>query len=85
MIGDGINDVLSLQEATIGVCINSSCELNLVASDIILLNECLWNIPYIFDLVNFANLLVKINLFWAFLYNLCMIPIAMGCFCHLGV
>jgi len=38
MIGDGLNDILSIKEAGIGVSINAKSELNLAASDLILLN-----------------------------------------------
>jgi len=37
MIGDGLNDILSLQEAGIGVSINAKSELNLIASDVIVI------------------------------------------------
>ena len=85
MIGDGLNDILSLQEASVGVSINANCELNLIVSDIIILDSNLWKIPYIFDLIECSNKVISINLFWAFSYNICMVPIAMGCFWEYGV
>lgn len=48
MVGDGLNDILSLEEACLGVSINAKSELNLMASDIVVLNENLWKIVYIF-------------------------------------
>lgn len=54
MIGDGLNDVLSLQEASVGVAINAKSELNLIASDVIILNENLWKIVSLFKLINFS-------------------------------
>ena len=72
MIGDGLNDVLSLKEAGVGVSINAKSELNLMASDVIILNENLWKIVVLFKLMNAANLVVYINLIWAFAYNIIM-------------
>lgn len=51
MIGDGLNDILSLEEATLGVSINAKSELNLLASDIVVLKEDLWSIVLIFELL----------------------------------
>ena len=70
MIGDGLNDVLSLKEAGVGVSINAKSELNLMAADVIILNENLWKIPTLFNLMNLANRIVYINLVWAFAYNI---------------
>ena len=76
MIGDGLNDVLSLKEAGVGVSINAKSELNLMAADVIVLNENLWKIPILFNLMDLANKIVHINLFWAFAYNIIMARIA---------
>ena len=38
MIGDGMNDILSIQEACVGVSINAKSEMNLIASDVVILN-----------------------------------------------
>lgn len=70
MIGDGLNDVLSLKEAAVGVSINAKSELNLMASDVIVLNEDLWRIVFLFNLMDLANRIVYINLCWAFAYNI---------------
>lgn len=85
MVGDGLNDILSLEEACLGVSINAKSELNLMASDIVVLNENLWKIVYIFELVKKSKIFIYINLFWAFSYNFFMIPLAAGCFCSIGL
>lgn len=72
MIGDGLNDILSLQSACVGVAINAKSELNLMASDVILLNENLWKVASLFNLMNIALKVVYINLLWAFAYNIFM-------------
>lgn len=80
MIGDGLNDILSIQEASIGVSINAKSELNLKASDVVALNENLWKIISLFKLLKNARALIILNLIWAFSYNLIMIPISAGVF-----
>lgn len=84
MIGDGLNDILSIQEASIGVSINAKSELNLKASDVVALNENLWKIISLFKLLRNARLLIILNLVWAFSYNLFMIPISAGVFYSYG-
>ncbi|CAD8121000.1 unnamed protein product [Paramecium sonneborni] len=85
MIGDGLNDILSLQEASIGVAINAKSQLNLMASDVIILNENLWSIVSLINLMKTALKVIYINLIWAFAYNLFMAPIAAGVFYGQGL
>ncbi|KAL4490313.1 hypothetical protein ABPG72_004352 [Tetrahymena utriculariae] len=85
MIGDGLNDILSLQEACIGVSINAKSELNLMASDIVALNENLCKIPFLFELIKVANIFIYLNLCWSFAYNVLMIPMAAGVFEPIGM
>ena len=78
MIGDGINDAPSLACSDIGVSINSGTDIAANSSDIILMND---DLTKIVDLINISNKTIKIikeNLFFAFIYNIIMIPIAMG-------
>jgi len=79
-IGDGINDILCLQESTLGVSINSTSELNRLASDIILLQPDLTNILIFIKILKTGNLFIKICIMWAFIYNIAMIPFASGIF-----
>ena len=85
MIGDGLNDILSLQEAAVGVSINSKSELNIIASDVVALNENLWKIVSLFNLSKLTNTFIWLNLIWAFSYNICVIPIASGALTSFGV
>ena len=80
MIGDGLNDIMSLAEANIGVAINAKSELNLLAADVVLLSDDLSKILDLFRLCKFALLLIKLNLLWAFIYNIAAIPVASGAF-----
>ncbi len=78
MVGDGINDALSLSSAIVGVSMKGSVDIALNSSDVIILNDSLYKI---IDLLNIGKKTIRIikeNLFWAFFYNFLMIPIAIG-------
>ena len=78
MIGDGINDILSLSEADFGVSFNASSQLNLIASDVIFIKQDLSLILSLIKLSKLTYYFIWINIFWAFSYNICMIPITTG-------
>lgn len=85
MIGDGINDAPSLATSNIGVSIGSGTDIANDSSDVILMND---NLVNIINLINISKKTIKIineNLFWAFFYNICMIPIAIGLFSNFGI
>ena len=85
MVGDGINDAPALASSTIGVSINSGTDIAGNASDVILMNDDLSKIT---DLITISKRTVKNileNLFWAFFYNVLMIPIAVGLLKPLGI
>ncbi len=78
MVGDGINDAPSLALADIGVSISSGTDIAANSSDVILLNDDLNNITKLLSISQKALKIIKQNLFLAFFYNSCMIPIAVG-------
>ena len=85
MIGDGINDAPSLSIADVSVSLNSGTDIAANSSDIVLMNN---NLLKIVDLINISKNTIKIikeNLFWAFFYNIIMIPIAIGVLKPLGI
>ena len=78
MVGDGINDAPALTSATIGVSINSSTDIAQDAADVILMNHDFQNLLDLIEISKNAYQVMKQNIFWAFLYNIIMIPLAMG-------
>ena len=80
MIGDGINDAPSLATANIGVSVSSGTDIANNSADVILMNDNLINLLNLITISNKTIKNIKQNLFWAFFYNICMIPIAIGLF-----
>ena len=78
MVGDGINDAVALVKATIGVSISDGTDIANNSSNVILLNNKIDNLIYLFKISNDTFKIIKQNLFWAFFYNIIMIPIAAG-------
>ena len=85
MIGDGINDAPSLATASIGVSIGSGTDIANDSSDVILMNDNLVNIVNLINISKSTIKIIKENLFWAFFYNICMIPIAIGLLSRVGI
>lgn len=84
MVGDGINDSPSLATADLGVSLYSGTDIAMNSADVILLNDNLESIN-VLRLVGKKTLRnIKENLFWSFIYNGLMVPVAMGVFRPLG-
>ncbi len=85
MCGDGINDSISLVKADIGVSVGSGTDIAMDSSDVVLMKD---DLDRINDLINISKKtmrIIKQNLFWAFFYNICMIPIAAGILIPFGI
>lgn len=85
MCGDGINDSVSLVTADIGVAVGSGTDIAMDSSDVVLMKDNLEKIPELMDISKRTIRNIKQNLFWAFFYNICMLPIAMGVFSVWGL
>ena len=78
MVGDGINDAPAISTADIGVSIGNGTDIAIDSADIILLNDNLNKINDLFTIAHKTIYNIKENLFWAFIYNLVMVLIALG-------
>ena len=85
MCGDGINDSPALATADIGVSVKSGTDIAMDSSDVILTNNDLSSIVKLIDVSKKTIKIIKQNLFWAFFYNVLMIPIAIGVLKPIGI
>ncbi len=85
MCGDGINDSVSLVTADVGVAVENGTDIAMDSSDVVLMKDNLEKIPELMNISRRTIRNIKQNLFWAFFYNICMLPIAMGVFTGIGL
>ena len=85
MCGDGINDSVSLVTADIGVSISSGTDIAMDSAEVVLMNDNLEKIEELIEISKKTIRNIKQNLFWAFFYNICMVPIACGILQPFGI
>ena len=85
MVGDGINDSVALTMADVGIAVGSGTQIALEAADIVIMKDDLTDIVKAKNISRVTIRNIKQNLFYAFVYNTVLIPVAAGAFSFAGI
>ncbi len=85
MVGDGINDAVALVTADVGVAIGCGKDVAIESADVVLLSNSLIDVARLLGISEITMKTIKRNLFFAFIYNIVLIPIAAGACSFAGI